>query len=75
MIDLDVLLTELRFGIALLAQCGGQCEATGDDVGRHHRVAGFDPKRLAEFRSLRPGPVEAGQIDRCKPILGAGLNR
>ena len=73
MIDLDVLLAELRNGISLLAQCRGERKPGGDDVSRDHGIARFDPEAVAQPGGIGPGRVKAGQVDRCEAVLGTGI--
>ena len=74
-IDLDVLLADLRPGEALLAEQPGQLEAAGDHVLGDHRVAGLHRERVAQpsrrpRRQLR-GPGSSTDAKRyCVPGIG-----
>src|SRR6478672_5407100 len=69
-VDLDVLLAELRTGIALLAKRGRQGNASGDDVGSDDRIARLDRERVAQSGSRsRTSRIEPRQLDRSKSIL------
>ena len=72
-IDLDVLLADLGFGKALLAERGGEGHASCDHVFRNDRVTGLDGKCIAKLRRILACSLEAGQFDRGKAILSAGL--
>ena len=74
-IDLDLLLAELRLGEALLAERGRQRPSGGDHVLRDDRVAGLDGEGVAELRRIRPGGVEPRQLDRSEAVLDSGIDR
>ena len=68
-VDLDLLFANTCLGEPLFAERGLEREPAGDDVLRDYRIAGIDPKGVAELRRVGTRPLQPGELDRCEPIL------
>ncbi len=75
MIDLDLLLAELRLGETLLAERGRQRLSAGDHVLRDDRIAGLNGEGVAQLGRIRPRGVEPRQLDRSEAVLDSGIDR
>ncbi len=70
-VDVDLLLAQLRQRETLLAKRDLQRRARGDDVLRDDRVAGLDRKSLAKLACLFARGIQARKLDRLENILTA----
>ena len=75
MVDDDLLLANLGEREPLLPQSDLEGDPARDDILGNDRVAGLDRKSFAQIRGLRPGRLEARQLDRLEVILPPRLGR
>src|SRR5690348_693977 len=74
-IDLDVLLANLRLGVTLLTERRREREAGSDHVLCDYRVAGLYREDVAELRRFGSGGLKTGQLDRRELVLLPGIGR